>query len=177
MSQVYTYKYPHPAVTVDALVFGFDGTDLRLLLIERGKEPYAGKWAFPGGFMEMDETAEEGVLRELQEETGLQVVNMRQIGAFSAVHRDPRERVVSIAFYTLVRLEDDSVLQAGDVLYLERKRKKAAKKYQDVPHVVVAGESMYTIAQRYGVRLESLYEMNNLPDDYAVQVGDRLRLR
>ena len=69
------------------------------------------------------------------------------------------------------------VLQAGDVLYLERKRKKAAKKYKDVPHVVVAGESMYTIAQRYGVRLESLYEMNNLPDDYAVQVGDRLRLR
>lgn len=114
MSQVYTYKYPHPAVTVDALVFGFDGTDLRLLLIERGKEPYAGKWAFPGGFMEMDETAEEGVLRELQEETGQQVVNMRQIGAFSAVHRDPRERVVSIAFYTLVCLEDDSVLQAGD---------------------------------------------------------------
>ena len=69
------------------------------------------------------------------------------------------------------------VLQAGDVLYLERKRKKAAKKYKDVPHVVVAGESMYTIAQRYGMRLESLYEMNNLPDDYAVQVGDRLRLR
>ena len=69
------------------------------------------------------------------------------------------------------------MLQAGDVLYLERKRKKAAKKYKNVPHVVVAGESMYTIAQRYGMRLESLYEMNNLPADYAVQVGDRLRIR
>ncbi len=68
-------------------------------------------------------------------------------------------------------------IQAGDVLYLERKRKKAAKKYKDVPHVVQAGESMYTIAQRYGIRLESLYDMNNLPDDYAVQVNDRLRVR
>lgn len=67
MSQGYTYKYPRPALTVDAVVFGFDGTDLHLLLIERGREPYAGKWAFPGGFLEMDETAEEGVLRELQE--------------------------------------------------------------------------------------------------------------
>ena len=69
------------------------------------------------------------------------------------------------------------VLQTGDVLYLERKRKKAAKKYKDVPHVVSAGESMYTIAQRYGMRLESLYDLNNLPEDYAVRVGDRLRIR
>lgn len=114
MSQGYTYKYPRPALTVDAVVFGFDGTDLHLLLIERGKEPYAGKWAFPGGFLEMDETVEEGVLRELQEETGLRAANMRQIGAFSAVHRDPRERVVSIAFYTVVQSEDCTSLQAGD---------------------------------------------------------------
>ena len=68
-------------------------------------------------------------------------------------------------------------IQAGDVLYLERKRKKAAKKYKDVPHVVKAGESMYNIAQRYGIRLESLYDMNNLPADYAIQVNDRLRVR
>lgn len=68
-------------------------------------------------------------------------------------------------------------LQSGDVLYLERKRKKAAKKYKGVPHVVQAGESMYTIAQRYGIRLESLYDMNKLPSDYAVQVDDRLRVR
>lgn len=110
----YCYKYPRPALTVDAVVFGFDGTDLHLLLIERAREPYAGKWAFPGGFLEMDETVEEGVLRELQEETGLRAVNMRQIGAFSAVHRDPRERVVSIAFYTVVQPEDCTSLQAGD---------------------------------------------------------------
>ena len=68
-------------------------------------------------------------------------------------------------------------IQAGDVLYLERKRKQAAKKDKDVPHVVKAGESMYNIAQRYGIRLESLYDMNNLPADYAIQVNDRLRVR
>lgn len=68
-------------------------------------------------------------------------------------------------------------IQAGDVLYLERKRKKAARKYKNVPHVVKAGESMYDIAQRYGIRLESLYVMNNLPADYAVSVNDCLRVR
>ncbi len=68
-------------------------------------------------------------------------------------------------------------IQAGDVLYLERKRKKAAKKYKGVPHVVEAGESMHDIAQRYGIRLESLYDMNDLPADYAIQVNDRLRVR
>ena len=114
MSQVYTYKYPHPAVTVDALVFGFDGTDLRLLLIERGKEPYAGKWAFPGGFMEMDETVEECAARELEEETGLSGVSLEQVGAFSAVDRDPRGRTVTVAFWTLVDRDSVSPRAADD---------------------------------------------------------------
>ncbi|MBO7636242.1 MAG: NUDIX hydrolase, partial [Paludibacteraceae bacterium] len=67
----YTYKYPHPAVTTDCVIFSFDGNDLKVLLIERGNEPYKGYWAFPGGFLNMDENAEQGALRELQEETGL----------------------------------------------------------------------------------------------------------
>lgn len=67
----YCYKYPHPSVTTDCVIFGFDGTKLRVLLVQRGIEPYKGRWAFPGGFMKMDESAEEGALRELQEETGL----------------------------------------------------------------------------------------------------------
>lgn len=74
-------------------------------------------------------------------------------------------------------LPKDYRLQAGDVLYLERKRKKAAKKYKDVPHVVQAGESMYSISQKYGIRLKSLYSMNKLPADYSIQVNDRLRIR
>ena len=66
--QKYTYDYPRPAVTTDCVVFGFDGHDLKILLIQRGNEPYKGTWAFPGGFLNMDETAEQGALRELKED-------------------------------------------------------------------------------------------------------------
>lgn len=99
----YTYPYPHPAVATDCVVFGFDGKGLQVLLIRRGVEPYKGLWAFPGGFMRMDETAEECAKRELQEETSLNIQMLKQLGAFSGVHRDPRERVVSVAFYALVQ--------------------------------------------------------------------------
>ncbi len=107
----YTYKYPHPAVAADCVVFGFDGRDMQVLLIERGFAPYKGYWAFPGGFMQIDESAEECARRELQEETTLKVQVLKQLGAFSAVHRDPRERVISIAFYALVR---PSEVKGGD---------------------------------------------------------------
>ena len=68
----YCYEYPHPSVTTDCVIFGFDGTKLSVLLIKRGVEPYEGKWAFPGGFLKMEEDAETGAKRELQEETGLE---------------------------------------------------------------------------------------------------------
>lgn len=103
MKMSYTYPYPHPAVATDCVVFGFDGKGLQVLLIRRGVEPYKGLWAFPGGFMRMDETAEECAKRELQEETSLNIQMLKQLGAFSGVHRDPRERVVSVAFYALVQ--------------------------------------------------------------------------
>ena len=107
----YTYNYPHPAVTTDCVVFGFDGKELLILLIERGLEPYKGMWAFPGGFLRMDETAEECARRELKEETGLELTKVRELGTFSGVNRDPRERVISIAFYSLAR---HSVVRGGD---------------------------------------------------------------
>lgn len=109
--QKYTYDYPRPAVTTDCVVFGIDGSDLKVLLIERGSEPYKGCWAFPGGFLNMDETAEQGALRELKEETGLDLQHITQVGAFSAVDRDPRDRVITIAFYALVK---KSAVQGGD---------------------------------------------------------------
>ena len=110
---MYTYKYPHPAVTTDCIVFGFDGTKLNLLLINRGIEPYKGSWALPGGFMKIDETAEQGALRELQEETGVKDIYIEQLQAFTAVDRDPRERVMTIAFMAFVRQEKYEVI-AGD---------------------------------------------------------------
>ena len=102
----YHYKYPHPSVTTDCVIFGFDGTRMKVLLVQRGVEPYKGRWAFPGGFLQMDESAEEGALRELREETGLSGAFIRQFHTFSAPDRDPRERVITIAFYALVRIEE-----------------------------------------------------------------------
>ncbi|MBR3443256.1 MAG: NUDIX hydrolase [Bacteroidaceae bacterium] len=107
----FVYKYPHPAVTTDCVIFGFDGQQLKVLLVERGIEPYKGHWAFPGGFLKMDETADEGALRELKEETGLETAYIEQLGAFSDVKRDPRERVITIAFYALVNITE---VKGGD---------------------------------------------------------------
>jgi len=103
-TQFYTYKYPHPAVTADCVLFGFDGKKTNILLIQRGGEPYKGYWAFPGGFMNIDEAAEQAAVRELFEETGLKLNHVRQIGAFSKVDRDPRERVITIAYYTITKI-------------------------------------------------------------------------
>ncbi len=108
---VYTYSYPHPAVTVDCVIFGYDGKHLKVLLIERRHEPYRGCWALPGGFMEIEETAGECARRELAEETGLTDVFMEQFYTFTTVRRDPRERVISIAHYALVPISE---VKAGD---------------------------------------------------------------
>ncbi len=107
----FCYKYPHPALTCDCVIFGFDGVNIKVLLIERGEEPYAGKWAFPGGFMHIDETTEECAKRELREETGLEGVEVSQFQVYSAVERDPRERVVTVAYYALVKLSE---VRGGD---------------------------------------------------------------
>ena len=107
----YCYQYPHPAVTTDCVIFGFDGTKLKVLLIERGIDPFKGKWALPGGFLRMDEDAEQGALRELMEETGLESAYIKQIHTFTTPNRDPRERVITIAYYALVRLQE---VKGGD---------------------------------------------------------------
>lgn len=107
----YCYKYPHPSVTTDCVIFGFDGSKLKVLLIERGIEPYKGRWAFPGGFLKIEESAEEGALRELQEETGLTGAYIEQFHTFTDPKRDPRERVITIAYFALVRIQD---VKGGD---------------------------------------------------------------
>lgn len=107
----YCYKYPHPAVATDCVIFGFDGVSIKVLLIQRGIEPYKDHWALPGGFVGIDESAEECARRELQEETGLTGVSVEQFHAFSDVNRDPRERVISIAYYALVKLSE---VRGGD---------------------------------------------------------------
>jgi 8-oxo-dGTP diphosphatase len=108
----FTYEYPRPAVTVDAVVFAFDGGDLKVLLIQRGVAPFEGKWALPGGFVQMEEDLEAAVRRELKEEAGLSNVFLEQLYTFGAVGRDPRGRPVSVAYYALVKLADYG-LKAG----------------------------------------------------------------
>jgi 8-oxo-dGTP diphosphatase len=102
----YCYEYPRPAVTVDCVVFGYRAGGLRLLLIQRGVEPFAGQWALPGGFVRMEESLAEAARRELVEETGLNVSYLEQLLAFGAPDRDPRGRVISVAWYALVREEE-----------------------------------------------------------------------
>lgn len=99
----YIYKYPHPAVTTDCVILTFHEEKLKILLIRRGIEPFKGQWALPGGFLRMDESAEEGALRELREETGVTGCKIKQFHTFSSPGRDPRERVITIAFYALMK--------------------------------------------------------------------------
>ncbi len=103
---LFTYEYPRPAVTTDCVIFGFDEGELKILLIERAIEPFKGTWALPGGFIDMDEDAETCARRKLKQETCLDHIYMEQLYTFSAVDRDPRYRVVSIAYYALVKLAD-----------------------------------------------------------------------
>ena len=109
--QKFCYKYPHPSVTADCVIFGFDGVSIKVLLIQRGIEPFKDKWALPGGFMKIDETAEECARRELEEETGLKNTAVEQFYTFSDVNRDPRERVITVAHYALVKLSE---VKGGD---------------------------------------------------------------
>jgi len=98
----YTYNYPRPAFGTDLLLFSKEGSEIEILLIERGKDPFAGFWAFPGGFVEEGESCEQAALRELQEETGIKLDAIQQLQTFSKPNRDPRGWVVTVAFYAWV---------------------------------------------------------------------------
>ncbi|EDY20780.1 NUDIX hydrolase [Chthoniobacter flavus Ellin428] len=110
----HTYEYPRAALTVDCVVFGFDEAELKVLLIRRGLAPFKGKWALPGGFVRLEETVDEAARRELSEETGLKDVFLEQLYTFGAIDRDPRERVVSVAYYALVKLAEHPATGASD---------------------------------------------------------------
>jgi 8-oxo-dGTP diphosphatase len=110
----YTYDYPHPAVTVDVIVFTIHDNDLKVLLIQRAGEPFAGMWALPGGFVGMRESLRRAAWRELREETGVHAAFLEQLGAFGHPDRDPRERVISVAYYALVAFDRLTIEAASD---------------------------------------------------------------
>lgn len=112
----YTYEYARPALTVDCVVFGYEAkaSSLKVLLIRRKLPPFEGTWALPGGFVQVDESVEAAAMRELAEETGVEGVFLEQLYTFGAVKRDPRERVVSVAYYALVSLQRHKLQAATD---------------------------------------------------------------
>lgn len=111
----YTYRFPRPSVTTDCVVFGLDDEGLSVLLIQRGEPPFKGRWALPGGFVQMDEGLETAARRELQEETGIdRDVFLEQLYTFGEPARDPRTRVISVAYYALVRTRSTPVVAGSD---------------------------------------------------------------
>lgn len=110
----HAYQYPRAALTVDCVVFGFDEGDLKVLLIQRALDPFKGRWALPGGFVRVDETLDRAARRELEEEAGLKDVFLEQLYTFGAVERDPRERVISVGYYALVKLASHETRAATD---------------------------------------------------------------
>lgn len=109
---MYTYKYPRPALTVDAIVFTRYLRKTFVLLIERGEEPFKGKWALPGGFVELDELLEKACIRELEEETGLEVSEMKQFKTYDEIERDPRHRTISVVY--IAELPSKKEVKGGD---------------------------------------------------------------
>ena len=108
---MFSYDYPHPAVSTDIVVLHREPARLRVLLIQRNNDPYRDYWALPGGFVNIDEDLEDAALRELAEETGLSDVLLSQLHTFGHPDRDPRERVISIVFYAVV--DEEQQLRAG----------------------------------------------------------------
>jgi len=109
----YVYDWPRPMVTVDAVVFTFSGDSTKVLLINRGNEPFKGKWALPGGFVDMDEELGDAVARELAEETGLTGVRLEHMRTFGTIGRDPRGRMITIVFMGIATKRQDKI-KAGD---------------------------------------------------------------
>lgn len=110
----FKYRHARPALTVDCVVFAFNAEELKLLLVQRDRDPYSGKWALPGGFIEVGERLETAALRELEEETGVKNLFLEQLYTFGEPGRDPREHVVSVAYYALVKLSDHGIRASSD---------------------------------------------------------------
>jgi len=146
----YTYDYPRPAVTADCIVMTKEPQP-KVLLIQRGANPYKGAWAFPGGFMNMDETTEECAFRELEEETGLKVATVHQIGAYSKVDRDPRGRTITVAYLAIVdspldvKGQDDAAIAAWFPI-------------TDLPHLAFDHyDIMHDAVILYGSKIPNMY--------------------
>jgi 8-oxo-dGTP diphosphatase len=106
-------RYERPSVTVDVVIFTLQNSELHVLLVQRKRWPFEGRWAIPGGFINMDETLEQAARRELEEETGVRDIYVEQLYTFGSPKRDPRTRVISVAYIALVSA-DTQTLRVSD---------------------------------------------------------------
>lgn len=138
----HTYDYERPGLTVDCVIFGLDLDEeaLKVMLVERDIEPFAGTWAIPGGFVHPDETLEAAALRELREETGISEVFLEQLYTFGAPGRDPRGWIVSVAHYALVSPDQHAVAAASDT------RRAVWFPVSDLPRLAFDHEEMMGVA-------------------------------
>ncbi len=137
----YSYEHPRPAVTVDCVVFGIDEGDLKVLLIQRQLEPFKHQWALPGGFVQMDEDLEDAARRELHEETNITNVYLEQLYSFGGVDRDPRGRVVTVAYYALAKLSHHRIAAATDA------ENVAWFAVNDLPSLAFDHEAIFEVAR------------------------------
>ena len=178
-----TYKYPRPALTVDCVIFGLDDQDLTVMLIQRDLEPFQGSWALPGGFVQIGESLDEAAARELREETGMTSVFLEQLYTFGQVDRDPRERVVSVAYYALANRGAHDIEAATDarnaawfsidevpslafdhdeILQCARQRLKGKVRYQPIGFELLPTKFTITQLQRmYEIILEKRLDKRN----------------
>ena len=156
----YTYKYPRPAVTADCIVITREA-EPKVLLIQRGDQPFKGGWAFPGGFMNMDETTEQCAIRELEEETGLQISDVHQIGAYSKVDRDPRGRTVTVAYLAII---DEPVAVTGQ----DDAAKAEWWPLSDLPHLAFDHYDIFIIKRNKLWARRGLYQNHNRLEKSAV---------
>jgi 8-oxo-dGTP diphosphatase len=139
----YIYEWPRPMVTVDAVVCRFIRDNAQVLLIQRGNEPYKGKWALPGGFVDMDEELEDAAARELMEETGLTGVSLEQMHTFGRCGRDPRGRQISIAFFGIAPANTKKIKGGDDAV---------RAKWFDIEHLPAELAFDHNEIIRFGIR-------------------------
>lgn len=110
----YTYKYARPAITADCIVFARNENNFKVLLIQRAQGPFQGQWAFPGGFADVGECLDDTASRELREETGLKDIPLQQLYTFSKPDRDPREHVITVAYYAIINQQEHTLRASSD---------------------------------------------------------------
>ena len=160
----YQYDYPHPAVTADVVVFTIENDDLKVLLIQRDQEPFEGEWALPGGFVDIDESLGQAAKRELKEETGVNASFLEQLYTFGRPDRDPRERIITVAYYALIPFDQLSIAAGDDA------RDASLFSTNELPALAFDHDSILRIAKhRVKGRLDdSFYAFQILPKAFTM---------